>query len=289
VINSSLKSGSNAFHGDLFEYLRNNIFDARNFFLPKPLQLQRNQFGGTIGGPIYRNKIFFFADYQGTRLREGQSFNDVVPSAMERTGNFSDLAKQLTNPLTGQSFAGNIIPPSLISPQANYLLQYMPLPNTLQGSTSRSVFASNLPENSDEGDVRLDINATERDSMMARYSIADNNEFDPNPYPALQGTDLHSKAQDVTLRWTHLFTPKLLNVAQASYYDSPFVFGTVLPGVDVDAAAGIQGFSNPVITPFQSFPLINISGYQGYQGSPSDQRPKQPVSKWPAFQDRILY
>ncbi|HWF45837.1 MAG TPA: TonB-dependent receptor [Bryobacteraceae bacterium] len=289
VINASLKSGSNAFHGDVFDYLRNDIFDARNFFLPKPLPLKRNQFGFTLGGPIYRNKVFFFADYQGTRLRQGQSFNDVVPSAQERTGNFSDLAKQLINPVTGQHFGGNVIPASLISPQANYLLQYMPLPNTLQGSTSRSIFASNLPLNNDEGDVRLDIHATEKDSIMARYSISDNNEFDPSPYPAMQGSSLHSKAQDVTLRWTHLFTPKLLNVAQASYYDSPFVFGTILAGVNIDGLAGIQGFSNPIITPEQSFPLINISGYQGYQGSPSDQRPKSiRVRDW-QYDDSVTY
>lgn len=289
MINASLKSGSNAFHGDVFEYLRNDIFDARNFFLPKPLSLKRNQFGATLGGPIWKNKIFFFADYQGTRLREGQSFNNVVPSAIERTGNFSDLATKLINPTTGQPFAGNMIPASMISPQASYLLQYMPLPNSLQGATSRSIFQSELPLNNDEGDVRLDIQPTQRDSIMTRYSISDNNEFDPNPYPALQGTSLHSKAQDVTLRWTHLFTPKLLNVAQASYYDSPFVFGTVLPGVNIDALAGIQGFSNPVITPVQSFPLINISGYQGYQGSPSDQRPKSiRVRDW-QYDDSVTY
>ena len=109
---------------------------------------------------------------------------------------------------------------------------------------------------------------------MARYSISDNREFNRNPVPSLQGTDLHSQAQNTTLRWTHIFTPKLLNVAQASYYNSPFLFGPVLAGFDLQSQAGVLGFNDPLITPVKSFPTINLSGYQGFQGSPSDQRRK---------------
>jgi hypothetical protein len=289
MINASTKSGTNSFHGTLFEFLRNDTLDARNFFLAGKIPLKRNQFGGTLGGPIWKDRIFFFADYQGTRLRQGTAFNNVVPSAAERAGNFSQLLpKAITDPLTHAPFAGNIIPANRIAPQANVLLQYMPLPNVVQGSTSRSIFSTGTPVDQDEGDMRIDAHATDKDFLMARYSIANNTEFNPNPYPGLKGTDLHSGAQDSTLRWTHIFGPKVLNVAQVAYYNSPFLFGVVLPGFD-EAAAGIQGFSDPVITPIQSFPNINLSGFQGYQGSPSDQRPKHIVIHTWQYLDSVTY
>jgi hypothetical protein len=289
MINASLKSGTNAFHGTLFEFLRNDALDARNFFLASKIPLKRNQFGGTIGGPIWKDKLFFFADYQGTRLRQGTAFSNVVPSVAERGGNFSQLLpKAITNPVTHVAYPGNIIPASQIAPQALTLLTYMPLPNILQGATSRSVFSTATPIDQDEADLRLDFHATDKDFLMARYSIANSTEFNPNPYPALQGTELHSSAQDTTLRWTHIFNPKLLNVGQASYYNSPFLFGVVLPGFN-EAAAGIQGFSDPTITPIQSFPNISLSGYQGYQGSPSDQRPKHIIIHTWQFLDSMTY
>jgi hypothetical protein len=77
MVNASLKSGTNGFHGTLFEFLRNNDVDARNFFLANKIPLKRNQFGGTVGGPIWKDRIFFFADYQGTRLRQGTAFSNV--------------------------------------------------------------------------------------------------------------------------------------------------------------------------------------------------------------------
>lgn len=274
MINASLKNGTNSFHGSLFEFLRNDKLDARNFFLPNPIPLKRNQFGGTLGGPIWRDKIFFFADYQGTRLRQGTTFNYVVPSNAERQGNFSELLpKQILDPIGRTPFPGNIIPLNRIAPQAMNLLPYLPTPNLVQGAASRAVFATATPLNSDEGDLRFDVHATSKDFIMARYSIANNTEFNPNPYPALRGTDLHSSAQDSTASWTHVFGPTLLNAAQVSYYNSPFLFGVVLPGFDL-AQVGVLGFEDPVITPVKSFPNINLSGYQGFQGSPSDQRPK---------------
>ena len=288
MVNASLKSGTNTFHGTLFEFLRNNDVDARNFFLANKIPLKRNQFGGTIGGPIWKDRIFFFADYQGTRLRQGTAFSNVVPSVAERGGNFSQLSKKIIDPSTYTPFPGNIIPANRIAPQALVLLQYMPLPNILQGSTSRSVFSTATPINEDEADMRVDAHATDKDFLMARYSIANSVEFNPNPYPALEGTNLHSSAQDSTLRWTHIFGPKLLNVGQAAYYNSPFLFGVVLPGFN-ETAAGILGFTNPVITPIQSFPNINLSGYQGYQGSPSDQRPKHIIIHTWQFQDSLTY
>ncbi len=289
MINASLKSGSNSFHGDLFEYLRNDKLDARNFFLAKPIPLKRNQYGFIAGGPILPNRIFFFADLQDTALRQGTSFNDVVPSLAERGGNFSQLTKQLINPLTRRPFPGNVIPVTQISPQGAFFSTLIPTPNVLQGTTSRASFATGTPLDTKQGDVRIDANLNVKNLLMARYSISDNAEFNPNPFPALQGTELHSQAQNTTLRWTHIFTPKLLNVAQISYYKSPFLFGPVLAGFNLQSQAGVLGFSDPTITPVPSFPTINLSGYQGFQGSPSDQRPKNiNIHTW-QYSDSLTY
>jgi hypothetical protein len=133
-VNVILKSGSNDFHGSLFEFHRNAALDARNFFAlasePKPKYL-RNQFGGSLGGPINRNKTFFFADYEGTRSREGITRLTNVPTALERAGNFSQTPFGVpTNPFTGgQPFDNDTIPGFLINPVGRAIAALYPLPN----------------------------------------------------------------------------------------------------------------------------------------------------------------
>ena len=133
LINASLKSGSNGFHGDLFEFVRNSALDARNFFYMPPAgsalknePLQRNQYGFTLGGPIRRNKTFFFADMEETNIRQGQDINDVVPSAAQRIRRTSALQDHRPD-YRRRSFPNNIIPASRISPQAAFLLPDIPL------------------------------------------------------------------------------------------------------------------------------------------------------------------
>jgi hypothetical protein len=276
MIVASLKSGTNAFHGNLFEFLRNQKLDARNFFVADREPLKRNQFGGTLGGPIKKDRVFFFVDYQGTRLRQGTPFNDVVPSIPERSGDFSDLlpGKTVTDPLSRAPFPGNIIPANRLAQAGLFFAPYFPLPNLVQGTTFRSSFSSGLSLGQNLGDARVDARITDRNLFMARYSISSSYEINPNPFPAVPSTNLHSKAQDYTVRWTRIFSPTIQNVAQVAFYDSPFIFGAVGPGVNVNGMAGIQGFDNPSVVPEQSWPTIGVSGYQGFQGSPSDQRPK---------------
>jgi outer membrane receptor protein involved in Fe transport len=130
VVNVVTKSGTDQIHGDVFEFLQNSALDASNYFsggLVNPLK--QNQFGGSIGGPIVKNRLFYFGSYQGTRFRTAQNGQiDSVPNAAERTGDFSDLLPgvQLVNPNTGTNYANNQIP---VSPVATYLLNHIPLPN----------------------------------------------------------------------------------------------------------------------------------------------------------------
>ena len=276
MINASLKSGSNGFHGDLFEFVRNSALDARNFFYTPPAgaalknePLQRNQYGFTLGGPIRRNKTFFFADMEETNIRQGQDINDTVPSAAQRTGVFTS---KITDPTNGVAFPNNTIPASRISPQAAFLLPDIPLANYLLGSTSRSIQITKLAINTAKADLRLDHDFSPTDQLSGHYAVSDNSEGDPNAYPALGSANLHSRAQNAVISENHIFSPRWINNARVSYYRSIFLFGAIEQGVNIDQEAGIQGFSDT--TPIQSFPTIAISGYTGFTGSPSDQRPK---------------
>lgn len=134
VVNVVTKSGTNDFHGSLFYFLRNAQFNARNFFGASRDSLKRNQFGGTIGGPIVRNKAFFFFGYQGTTLRSDPSVTrQFLPTADMRNGNFAGVSQTVRDPLTGQAFPGNQIPVSRISSVTQNFLKYMPVPSSATG------------------------------------------------------------------------------------------------------------------------------------------------------------
>ncbi|MCU1257153.1 MAG: Cna domain protein, partial [Bryobacterales bacterium] len=264
VVSATMKSGTNAYHGTAFEFLRNDAADARNFFAATKNPLKRNQFGGTAGGPIRRNKVFFFADIESTRQRQGLVFNDTVPTDAQRSGNFSG-GKAINDPLTSTPFPGNVIPASRISPQAQFFLPYMP-------TSSQAVF--NAPQSLDiyKGDAKVDAQLNSSNQLMVRYSIADDNEADPNQFTSLGIQALHSRAQNIALSETHIFTPHWLNEARFGYYRDYFLFGAVLAGTNFDQKAGITGFEQTQLNP--SFPLINITGYTGFSGSGSNSLPK---------------
>ncbi|MGH9325404.1 MAG: TonB-dependent receptor domain-containing protein [Terriglobia bacterium] len=130
VVNIVTKSGTNQFHGDAFEFVRNGSLNARNYFAPTQDTLKRNQYGGTIGGPIKKNKLFFFGTFQGTPTREAATGTIAfVPTPAERAGDFSAVSTPLINPATGAAFPSNFISPTLFSPPAVKMLQYIPPPN----------------------------------------------------------------------------------------------------------------------------------------------------------------
>jgi hypothetical protein len=132
VVNILTKSGTDKIHGDFFEYLRNYAMDAKNYFATSPNPLKQNQFGGTIGGPILKGKLFYFGSYQGTRTNTATNGQlAFVPTAQERTGNFADIlsSTQLVDPNTGIPFNNNQIPQGELNPVALYILQHIPVPN----------------------------------------------------------------------------------------------------------------------------------------------------------------
>ncbi len=124
VVSVELKGGTNKLHGSLYEFIRNNDLDSRNFFSATVPTLKQNQFGFTLGGPIKKDKTFFFVDYEGTRTVSATTSNDVVPTAALKAGNFAGM-RAVLDPTTGQAFPGNVIPASRISPQAAFFLPFI--------------------------------------------------------------------------------------------------------------------------------------------------------------------
>ncbi len=173
VVNVVTKSGTDQVHGDVFEFLQNNVLDASNYFSGGVVNpLKQNQFGGSVGGPIIKNRLFYFGSYQGTRFRTAQNGQIAsVPNAAERTGDFSDLCTgfggtfvggictggtgttQLINPSTGANYPNNQIP---VSPVATYFLNHIPLPN---GANDQLTFNGGPDaQNTDEYLAKIDFN-----------------------------------------------------------------------------------------------------------------------------------
>ena len=231
IINTSLKSGTNQFHGSAFEFLKNDHMDANNWFSNANLQARgqfsQNMFGGTFGGPIRRNKLFFFVDYQGTRRsRAGTgSVRTMVPAAW-RTGDMSTQPKRLFNPLTQVTnpngtvtrdpFPNNQIPQSLISPVARNLFaetEIYPLP-LFPAITQNWIGAGRSKTNSDIGDVKIDYSLSTNDNLVFRFSIG---ETDDSSYDAVRLNPTSpgiSTPRSGVITWNHTFSPSLLNEAR---------------------------------------------------------------------------
>jgi hypothetical protein len=281
VVSVTMKSGTNGFHGTAYEFLRNDIIDAHNYFATTSKNvLKRNQFGGTLGGPIKRDKVFFFTDIEAMRQTQGITFSDIVPSLAMRTGNFSASSKPIKDPQNGKQFPGNIIPQNRISPQATYFMNFLPTPAQANFSSAQSLDII-------KGDVKIDAALTGSDQLMGRYSIADNQETDPNQFPALRTQSLSSRAQNLAFSETHLFGPRWLNEARAGYYRDYFLFSAILPGTNYLQQAGITGYEQTQVTP--SFPYITMSGYSAFNGSGSGNFPKSNRIRTWQYADTVNY
>lgn len=281
VVSVNMKSGTNSIHGGVYEFLRNDILDAHNYFATTSKNvLKRNQFGGTVGGPIRKDKVFYFLDLENSRQTQGITFADIVPTLAQRGGDFSAISKKIKNPFTGQNFTSNIIDPSLISPQAKFFLPYMPTPTQANFNAAQGL-------NIVKSDIKIDAALTGADHLSGRYSIANNQETDPNQYPALQVQSLGSRAQNVMFSESHVFNPRWLNEARAGYYRDYFLFSAILAGTNYTKNAGISGFEQTNISP--SFPYITLSGYSAFNGSGNGNNPKSNRVRTWQYADTVSY
>lgn len=211
-MNAVTKSGTNQFHGTLFEYLRNEAFDAIGYFAKTRPPFRRNQFGGTVGGPIFKDHTFFFFAYQGTRTRSSPSaITLVVPDAAERSGDFSEIKKQLKDPVTGKPVPGNKFSPGeLSSVSTAFLNTFVPLPNA---PNNVYTYSGNSLLNDDQYIGRLDTAIRQKDHLYGRILYDANVQ---NQIPT--GNDLPRFSANIDyVNWnlavsdTHTFSPTLLN------------------------------------------------------------------------------
>jgi hypothetical protein len=222
LINVSTKSGTNAYHGSAFEFVRNDIFDARNYFNPKGTPkrpFRRNQYGGTIGGPIIRDTAFFFFSFDATSIRQAQSGTGKVPETAFRSGDFSSLVDSdgkplsLMDPTTGHPFPGNIIPASRFSQIGQNMVDLYPAEN-VPGAAANFNGAYNLKSDTENWTGRFDTSWGDSDSLFVRYSIWDQDRLEPFRSGATlpnYGTFLDTLSQAGTFNQTHIFSPNLVN------------------------------------------------------------------------------
>jgi hypothetical protein len=251
-VNVVLNSGSNSSHGTVYEFFRNAALDARNFFAPADQpdpQYQRNQFGFSYGGPIIKNKTFFFADYEGTRGREGITRITNVPTLAERRGDFSQsLFTPPINPFTQQPFPGNTIPEFFLSPIGLAIAALYPEPNR---DVPFQNFASSPAQRdrNDSFDVRVDHSFNNSSSLIARYSFADRDLFEPFTGPTFSvvpgfGNNVPRRAQNFMLGETHVFSPALINEARIAFSRVSSAVLTENSGTSINRQVGLPELSS---------------------------------------------
>lgn len=294
IVSTLIKGGTNKFHGNAFEFYRDTFLNTPGFFNYSSTTgkkttppFHQNLFGGTIGGPIYKDKLFFFAAYQGDRARAPQTSNaagnSIVPTAAQRSGNFSGVTLSSTHLIPGtisipgctsnvggatanaDTFAscfaklGGVLPTSAFNPISLALLnQYVPLPNS---GTNRFTFTPTTNSVQDQGILRLDVNPTERDQIRfdGIYQHFPTSDTSPFTGPSLPGFgDVStSEIRQLTINYTRQLSTTLVNNFAAHY--TRFNFGSVFPSTPV--APSTAGFAiNPQNTSGESLPLVSLTG-----------------------------
>lgn len=284
IVSVQTKGGTNEMHGGAYEFLRNSALDARNYFAGKGRKppFRQNQFGAYAGGPIRKNKMFYFIDYQGLRVREAQSYLVTVPSEAMKAGDFTGLST-IFDPLSSSpdpanpgrtirtAFPGNRIPENRVDRPARIISAYFPAAN-IPGAASNFSNNPTLKRQGDQFDVRVDQQISERDNFFVRYSfdqtarllpsalLTENNPYGGTPGGGQFSGDAAVRAQGISLNYNHVFRPTLVNEFRFGlnrfHIDNlPLGFGVNpdqfgIPGLNINSAA-------------RSLPLINVAGFAG--------------------------
>lgn len=299
VLNVATKSGSNQFHGDLWEYFRNDVLNARDYFETVVPKYRQNQFGATLGGPIIKDRLFFFGDVAANSIIFGQSGVYTVPTALMRMGNFTELLNSSANG-RGQAITlyqpggptrdakGNIIAnnylscngqqnvicPTQVDQVGQRLLNAYPLPN--RGNAANTInnytFQGNAADNTTQYDGRLDWNVSPKDQTFARYSYSNEPVTLTAPLGVLGGAGFGGsgsivvEGRNFTFSETHIFTPSFINEFRVGYNWIAAAYVPQNAGIDLSTQFGIGGI--PFNPGNGGLPSINIGGFSGV-GSPS--------------------
>ncbi len=267
------KSGSSKFRGNLFEFLRDDRFDAKNYFATTKAPLNRNQFGGTFGGPAGLKNVYFFGSYERLRHREGFTLTGVVPTDAMKRGDYSALSTRLRDPLTGEPFAGNQIPASRFNPiGAAILNRLFPLPNA---SGARNYIAnSGIRDDLHVGSFRVDWNKSEKNAMFVRFQNYWDTKIDPSTATFENSfTTIVKHNYNVGFEWTHVYSARTVQEMRIGYghvdnekwptdrtdwgrelgipgtldAESPEFLTMGPPSVGVTGYSGVTPFTNPFI------------------------------------------
>ena len=277
VVNLQIKSGANVNHGSGFEFLRNSVFDANNFFnnragRDKP-PFSQHQFGGTDGGAIVKDRTFFFVDYQGYRVSQGLTYLSTVPSLKMRNGDFSELSRVIYDPVTHQPFQGNFIPQNRWDSAAkNVLNQLIPAPNTAgvlsaTGQTINNYLINPTLERQDnQFDVKVDDSVTSNNRFFTRYSYEKTHRVLPATLPhgdagfTFGAGDGNIKAQGLAFNDTHTFSSNVLNEFRAGWSSIKFFMTPLDYGDNLASAVGIPGINLGDTTSAMSQIMFNNGG-----------------------------
>jgi hypothetical protein len=291
VVNATIKSGTNNIRGSVYEFLRNDVLDANNFFsnalgAPKPRR-QRNQFGAAVGGPLIKNRTFWFGDYEGLREREGVPRTRVVPTAAEKAGLFSSAVVDpfaAGRPEFSKNAAGQwVIPESRWDPVGAKIVALIPNPTNVVNGVPIYASTPVTSTRQDQFDVRVDHQFASNINFFGRYSFVDTNTFRPAPLPGLAegsfndafGANLN-RSQGLALGLTWTFSPTLVGdfrfgFARGNYFTNPPNFG-----VDGPAQIGLKNVpSDPAI--LGGVPKVNIQGFDAvgrHTSTPQFQTPR---------------
>jgi hypothetical protein len=292
ILNAIIKSGTNQFHASAFEFYRDTFLDGRNLFQQSPPIYHQNQFGGTLGGPIWKDHTFFFVSYQGSRFRQpqsGVSGQTTVFTGAQRSGYFPDIATSSAVspiPLTGESgtvypagtpysvlFPTGHIPTTDFNPISQKLLSYVPAPNAGSGLYSFNPLQTGAQ---DQGIARVDHTFSWKDTIWASTFFEDSPTT--STLPAFGATlpgfaQLDSRVyKQITADWTHTFNPTMLNDFRASYLR--FNYAAVYPQNPTQPASlGFTGI-NPQYPAGAGVPLISVAGYFNLGFSPEGPQPR---------------
>ena len=283
LINVSTKTGANQYNGSAFTFIRDERFDAHNFFDPQdaPIPpLDQNQFGGTFSGPIANDQTFFFVSYEGGRTDRSLTKTFSVPSRAVRTGDFSGLGS-VCDPLTrnpisgacGSPFAGNRIPADRIDPIARAFLEHVPLPSG-PGEVQNLTAVETLDSVVDQLSVRVDHRFGGSDQMFARFSTFDASDIQPFGTSVQQeslvpgfGRTLGTKTRNLGVSYTHTFGNSMLNELRVGWMSVDGGQASLNRGVDFARSVGLAGVTQDLRD--VGYPQINTSGLYGVMGDPT--------------------
>ena len=258
-ITTTSRGGSNGFHGSAFEYLQNRAFDATAFGATTKAQKTANDFGGSLGGRIIRNRTFFFATFEDMQYRTGANLQATVPTAAMRSGDFSNENVTLKNPFTGAPFPNNQIPSSMISPVAAKVLAFYQLPNFGSNVKEQSAnFRSTAPSpiTSWQTDGRIDEILTNKQSVFGRLSWKNQNTTSPSSFN-LPANTAYNNSRTAVISHSYIITPVLLNEARFGLSLSNSATSYAFDGKAITSTFGLQNL--PPLT-FNGLPSFSFAG-----------------------------